>query len=204
MVSNLRIVWTQWKLWAPVLQDGLCVPAMKPRHWKKVYDEVGADFEEDTFRPTLKELEQKGIFEKKEFVLENAGIASGEYGLELGLEKIKESWTDMIFEVRGHRESKSVFVLGSIEEIVTLMEDSQMSLQTMSASKFVVGIRDQVELWDKKLQLVSEVMDEWMKCQRNWMYLECIFASEDIQKQLPEESAKFKLVDKVCAHSNCR
>ena len=31
-----------------------------------------------------------------------------------------------------------------------------MSLQTMTASKFVVGIRDAVEVWDKKLQLVSE------------------------------------------------
>jgi dynein heavy chain len=196
VAAKLNETAKKWKLWAPVLQDGLCVEALKPRHWKKVYDEVGATFDEDTFMPTLAQLEPKGIFEKKDFVLENAGIASGEYGLELGLETIKSGWMEMIFEVRGHRESKSVFVLGSIEEIVTLMEDSQMSLQTMTASKFVVGIRDQVELWDKKLQLVSEVMDEWMKCQRNWMYLECIFASEDIQKQLPEESTKFKQVDK--------
>jgi dynein heavy chain len=186
----------KWKVWNPVLSDGLCVEALKTRHWKLIYNEIGAPFEEEDFVPCLEVLDANGVFEQKEFVLETAGIASGEYTLELGLEKIKTEWKDMDFEVRGHRDSKSVFVLGSVEEIMTLLEDSQMSLQTMTASKFVVGVRAQVEEWDKKLQMVSEVLDEWMNCQRNWMYLECIFTQGDIQKQLPEESAKFQQVDK--------
>ena len=65
----------------------------------------------------------------------------------------------------------------------------------MAGSKFVVGVRAAVDEWDKKLSLVSDVLDEWLKAQRNWMYLECIFSSGDIQKQLPVESAKFKTVD---------
>ena len=196
VAAKLKEQAAKWKAWNPVLSDGLCVEALKPRHWGKIYEAVGADFDEDTFKPQLEVLDQHGIFEKKEFVLETAGIASGEYTLELGLEKIKNSWKDMDFEVRGHRESKSVFVLGSVEEVTTLLEDAQMSLQTMTASKFVVGVRAQVEEWDVKLQTVSEVLDEWMTCQRNWMYLECIFGQGDIQKQLPEESAKFQQADK--------
>jgi dynein heavy chain len=141
VASKLREQAAKWKAWNPVLADGLCVEALKPRHWGKIYKAVGADFDEETFVPRLELLETHGIFEQKEFVLETAGIASGEYTLELGLEKIKNAWKDMDFEVRGHRESKSVFVLGSVEEIITLLEDSQMSLQTMTASKFVVGVR---------------------------------------------------------------
>ena len=186
----------KWKMWAPVLQDGLCNEALKNRHWAKIYKELGCGFEDDGFCPTLQFLNDNGVMLKKDFVLEMSGVASGEYSLEKSLEGIKTAWQEMNFEVKGHRDSKSVFILGSIEEITTLMEDSQMSLQTMTASKFVVGIRDSVEIWDKKLQLVSEVLDEWMTCQRNWMYLECIFGSADIQKQLPEESKKFQMVDK--------
>jgi dynein heavy chain len=42
---------------------------------------------------------------------------------------------------------------------------------------------------------MSDVMEEWMKCQGQWMYLQPIFDSADIAKQLPLESKKFKLVD---------
>ena len=40
-------------------------------------------------------------------------------------------------------------------------------------------------------------MEEWMKCQGNWMYLQPIFDSGDISKQLPAESKKFRQVDTV-------
>ena len=57
--------------------------------------------------------------------------------------------------------------------------------------------RPQVEAWEKRLAVLSETLDEWVTVQRNWMYLETIFCAEDIQKQLPEEAAKFQAVDKM-------
>ena len=53
------------------------------------------------------------------------------------------------------------------------------------------------EVWEKKLGLLSETLDEWTQCQKNWMYLETIFSAEDIQKQLPVEAHKFDMVDKM-------
>lgn len=44
--------------------------------------------------------------------------------------------------------------------------------------------------------VLSETLDEWLVCQRTWMYLENIFGAEDIQKQLPAESQKFLVVDR--------
>ena len=49
-----------------------------------------------------------------------------------------------------------------------------------------------MEAWEKRLGLLSETLDEWVAVQRNWMYLETIFCAEDIQKQLPDEAAKFQ------------
>ena len=40
------------------------------------------------------------------------------------------------------------------------------------------------------------VQDEWMTCQRNWLYLESIFSAPDIQRQLPAEAKMFLTVDK--------
>ena len=43
--------------------------------------------------------------------------------------------------------------------------------------------------------MVSDVMEEWMKCQGNWMYLQPIFDSPDISKQLVREYKNFKSID---------
>lgn len=66
----------------------------------------------------------------------------------------------------------------------------------MLGTRFVQEIRPSVEEWEKKLVLISDIIDEWLTCQRNWMYLENIFNAPDIQKQLPVETAKFQQVDK--------
>ena len=44
-----------------------------------------------------------------------------------------------------------------------------------------------------KLILVL-IQDEWLTCQRNWLYLESIFSAPDIQRQLPSEAKMFMQV----------
>jgi dynein heavy chain len=51
----------------------------------------------------------------------------------------------------------------------------------LNASKYVRAIKAKVAQWEKDLNTINDVIDAWMIVQRKWMYLESIFASDDIR-----------------------
>ena len=62
--------------------------------------------------------------------------------------------------------------------------------------RFMSGVRNEVERIDRQLHLFSDTLDEWVACQKEWMYLKTIFSAPDIQRQLPHEAKAFAAVDK--------
>jgi dynein heavy chain len=64
------------------------------------------------------------------------------------------------------------------------------------SSKYIAHFLEEVSDWQKKLSNADQVIQIWFEVQRNWMYLESIFiGSEDIRKQLPEDSSRFDKID---------
>ena len=72
----------------------------------------------------------------------------------------------------------------------------QVQLQNMLTSKFIAYFLDEVSTWQKRLSTADMVITIWMEVQRTWSHLESIFiGSEDIRKQLPEDSDRFDKID---------
>ena len=101
----------------------------------------------------------------------------------------------MIFEHDEHQRTGTCLLRPS-EELVEILEDNQVQLQNLMTSKYIAHFLDEVSGWQKKLSTTDVVMTIWLEVQRTWSYLESIFiGSEDIRKQLPDDSARFDGID---------
>lgn len=67
----------------------------------------------------------------------------------------------------------------------------------MVFSPFKKFFEERIFEWDKILKKIQDILEEWAKFQQQWMYLQPIFDSQDIAKQLPTETKKFKTVDQT-------
>uniref|UniRef100_A0A8C9Y7F2 Dynein axonemal heavy chain 6 n=1 Tax=Sander lucioperca TaxID=283035 RepID=A0A8C9Y7F2_SANLU len=80
--------------------------------------------------------------------------------------------------------------------VKVLLDDSIINAGTVASSRYVGPIKSKVDKLLRQLTLFNQTLDEWLTCQRSWLYLESIFLAPDIKRQLPAESKMFLKVDK--------
>lgn len=174
---------------------------LKSRHWDKIQEAIGAEIvRDDNF--TLGYLLDLKVMDFKDAIVQVSTEATQEAALEEMLHKVQGKWTATEFTVLNYKESKDVFILGGIEEVQVVLEDSMVTMSTILSSRFVGGIRAEVEKVERNMALFSETLEEWLNVQKNWMYLESIFSAPDIQRQLPQEAKMFLQVG-ICPLPCC-
>ena len=184
-----------YKQLLPVI-NALGNDALLMRHWDKIQEIIGQPIVRDeTF--TLQKILDMKCPDHSDAISQVSVEATQEKQLESQLEKVVKRWEDVSFAVTNYKESKDTFILGGLEEVFTALEDSMVTMTTILSSRFVAGIRDEVEKVEKNMNVFSDTLDEWLAVQKNWMYLESIFSAPDIQRQLPNESKQFFGVDKM-------
>lgn len=193
-VPKLKKMVEEYKTIYPTVVD-LANVNLKPRHWEKIQEATGKSLMKDESF-TLSKLFSIHIFDFKDVINSISGQATSEATLEEMLTKVAKAWSETEFIVLPYRDYKDVFILGGVDDIQTQLEDSQVTIATIKASRHIGPIKSEVEKWDKQLALFSETLDEWMTCQRSWLYLESIFNAPDIQRQLPDEAKMFSQVDR--------
>ncbi|KAK9295362.1 hypothetical protein QLX08_010308 [Tetragonisca angustula] len=170
-------------------------PDLKDRHWKTIETILNYTFVPEE-KKTWTRMEELGAFLKPTELMEVAAAASSEANLENMLKKVIDTWENLKFIIVPYKEGKDVFIIGTLEEIQIAIDESNINLQTINASRHVRFIQPLVEEWVQKLDLFTVTLEEWQYLQQQWLYLEAIFSAPDIQRQLPMEAKLFIEVDK--------
>lgn len=77
------------------------------------------------------------------------------------MKEVEDTWNNMKFNVHKYMKGTSDrgFILGAVDEVLQILDDNAMNLQSMSASRFIGPFMNSVQKWEKSLSLISEVLD---------------------------------------------
>jgi dynein heavy chain len=197
--SRLREETGEFRKNLPIMV-ALATPALKQSsahtHWERLSTVLGVPPIEPNDALTLEQLIEMGCTDHVEVIEEISNHASKQFGLEKQLNSMKADWVPLFMEVKEYKKS-GTSIIGGLDDILALLDEHIVKTQTMRGSPFAKGIMTECVGWEEQLKYGQAMLDEWIKVQRTWMYLEPIFASDDIMRQLPTEAKKFNEVDKT-------
>jgi len=171
----------------------ICNPGMRDRHWKEIESITGIaiPYHDVLNMNTMLEL---GLQQYVKNIEDVCVSASKEYGLQVALDKMEEEWDEMMFNTKEYRTS-GTRILSSVDEIQMKLDDHIVKTQAMKSSRFIKPLIERCTTWEGTLIDMQEIMDNWLKVQATWLYLEPIFSSDDIMRQMPTEGRMFRQVD---------
>ncbi|XP_077357601.1 dynein axonemal heavy chain 2 isoform X2 [Festucalex cinctus] len=187
-VSKKRV--DQFRRIIPLIAD-MRNPAMRDRHWAQICNEVQSSFDHMSNDFNLEKIISLGFDKYADKISEISGAASKELSIEQGLEEIVKTWNEMILDIIPYKD-KGHFRLRGTEDVFQALEDNQVTLSTMKASRFVKAFDKEVDTWERQLSQVMEIIEMVLTVQRQWLYLENIFQGKDIREQLPQECKEFE------------
>ena len=129
-----------------------------------------------------------------DIVEEITTIANKEHGLSEKLKTMEGEWSELNLLVKEYKNT-GTFIIGGTDDVFALLDDQIVMAQTMLASPFIKYIKGPTSAFEKKLIYLQDLIDAWLMVQQTWMYLEPIFGSEDIMRQMPAEGRRFASVD---------
>jgi dynein heavy chain len=180
----------------PLIQ-ALCNPGMRARHWEQVSKIVTYTIEPDSSF-TLMRIVDMDVGRYLDELGDISEAASKEYQIEKTLDVQLSEWEPLVCEFKPWKDTGTYILAGgTVDEVQTLLDDHVIKTQTMKGSPFAKIFVDRIGEWEAFLMGSQSVIDVWLKVQSVWLYLEPIFASEDIMKQMPREGQLFREVDKA-------
>jgi dynein heavy chain len=129
---------------------------MRDRHWTALKNKVQKDFTVDE-KLLLRDVYNLNLNKYQEDVEEITDQARQEAKMEKTLNKLEETWKDVVFEFSQHKNTDLKLIrLG--EENFEMLEENQVAVTSMFSSRYLATFEEKCVYWQKSLAGIAEVI----------------------------------------------
>ncbi|KAJ1781222.1 dynein heavy chain, partial [Coemansia sp. RSA 1938] len=166
--------------------------ALRDRHWRQLFKQLRVS-------ATLGDLTLGGVWDfdiarNESAIRDVITVAQGEMALEEFLAQVRETWTGYVLDLVAYQ-NKCRLIRGW-DELFAKSSEQLSALAAMRASPYYRVFEEEAAMWEERLNRVHVLFDVWVDVQRQWVYLEGIFAgAADIKHMLPVETSRFQNIN---------
>ena len=166
-------------------------------HWNEIKRLLKVKFDMENREFSLNELIELKVGKYKDDIELISNTATQEKILLRKLKEIKIEWEEKRnLKIIPYKDIKDAFILSDIDILLTDLEDALTSINNIIASRYIKRFLEQAMNQKHFLDLLLDTLEEWVLCQRNWIYLERLFSPKDMRNSLVKESKEFEAIDK--------
>ncbi|CAK9103509.1 Dynein alpha chain [Durusdinium trenchii] len=193
--TGMQEVIKRWVIFCPLVAE-LLDPSMRPRHWMALVHLCGKSVDVSKVKDLLlRDMWTLELYKHPQEVEEIGEQAKQESKMEGTIAKLHRIWSAVEFVYEKHKGS-DVMLMHLKDEDVETLEENQVQVQNMFASRFLSTFEEQVLFWQKTLASISETSSLLSEVIRTWVFLENLFIhSEEVKKELPDETERFMDID---------
>jgi dynein heavy chain len=187
--EKLKTAVTTFKEAMPIVK-ALRNEYLNEQHWAQIKGLIKKDFDINQPDFTLDSLIALDVNQFQEEITSISTQATQEFRLRQQIQEIDDIYKKTNFEIT-YNDKVECNILGSPEELYTILDETLASINMILGSRFVKPLRKEAEEWKAHIMKLSDMTDVWYMVQRSWMYLENIFKAADIKKAMPVETKNF-------------
>ena len=166
---------------------------MKQRHWDALSEKLGEKIAPGETILTVTDCNK--YIPTRDLIVSHCEVAAKEWGIEKSIDTMRGKWGNRNFNIEAYKETRT-FIVKDTTEITEVLDDQLNLTQQHQFSPFKAHFENELNEWERTLTSMSDIIEEWITCQRSWRYLQPIFDSPEMAVQMPKMHRVFEKVDK--------
>lgn len=153
------------------------------------------EFKLDLEHIKLKDLLTDKVLDQQKKIIAVSVQVTQEANLKLQLDEIDQRYGELIFPLKSFKEDSpkdSTYILDDCTDLMTEVDKLIVMINNVYGSRYLLEYKKQAADKRKDILILQDLLVEWIKFQKNYIYLESIFSQPEIKKPLQIEVKEFE------------
>ena len=161
-------------------------PLLQPSHFKEIHSVVGFDINREGLK--LNQLLCPAVFDSQQRIIEVSVQVRQEDKLKKELEEIDKCILNLRLPLKPFKEENSkeaTYVLDDCSQLAVEIDKLIQMVNCVYGSRYLKDLRGVATSKRRDILQLQDMLTEWVKFQKNYIYLESIFSQSDIKSLCP-------------------